>query len=79
MKDGFTMVDECGDIIPRIHIPNPDRAVTRAGNDDPLVILQAQHRPSMPSQDSLASQGVPVPHLDGVVPQAGDDFGIVVL
>ena len=45
-----------------------------------LVILQAEDRASVACEDSLVLlQRLSVPHLDRVVPQAGDDLGVVIL
>jgi hypothetical protein len=47
---------------------------------DLLVVLQAEDGARVAGENPLVLlQRLPVPHLDGVVPEAGHDLGVVVL
>ena len=74
------MVDQCVDHLPGLHVPDPHGAVRGAGDDDLVVVLQAEDGASVASEDlAVLLQGLPVPHLDGVVPQAAHNLAVVVL
>merc|ERR1719234_2403413 len=80
VKDCFAVVDEGVHHLATLDIPNPYCTVRRTRNDHLLVILQAEDRASVACKDSLVLlQSLSIPHLDGVVPQARDNLGVVIL
>ena len=50
MEDGLAVVDQGVDHLPGLHVPHPDRAVAGPRDDHLVVVLEAQHGPSVPSQ-----------------------------
>ena len=80
MKDGLAVVDQCVHHFPSLHVPNPDGAVRGAGDDDLVVVLKTEDGSCVACEDlAVLLQGLPVPHLDGVVPQSAHDLAVVVL
>ena len=73
------MLPESLQQLPRLHVPDPHGGVRGAGDDDPVVVLEADDGPGVASEDLGALQALPVPDLDGVVLLAGDDLVVVVL
>ena len=80
MKNSLAVMDECVDHLPRLDIPDPNCAVTRAGDDHLLVVLETEDGASVPGEDALVLlQRLPVPHLDCVVPEPAHNLRVVVL
>jgi hypothetical protein len=79
VKHSFAVVDEGVDELPGANVPNANGGVTRAADDDFVVVLKAKDRPSVPSQDLHALKRAAVPDLDGVVSETGDNLVVVVL
>ena len=80
MEDGLAVVYEGVDHLPGLHVPDPDGGVRGSGDDDLVVVLETEDGPGVASEDlGVLLQCLPVPHLDGVVPQAAHDLTVVVL
>ena len=80
MEDGLAVVDQRVDHLPGLHVPDPHGAVGGPGDDDLVVVLEAEDGASVAGEDlAVLLQGLPVPHLDGVVPQSAHDLAVVVL
>ena len=65
MKHGFTVVDEGVEHLARPHRPDAHCRVGRPGDNDVLVVLQAEHGPRVACQNLYAVQRVTVPDLGG--------------
>ena len=80
VEDGLAVVDQSVDHLPGLHVPDPHGAVGGPGDDDLVVVLEAEDGASVASEDlAVLLQGLSVPHLDGVVPQSAHDLAVVVL
>ena len=80
VEDCLAVVDQSVDHLPGLHVPDPDGAVGGAGDDDLVVVLQTEDGAGVASEDlAVLLQGLPVPHLDGVVPQPAHDLAVIVL
>ena len=80
MEDGLAVVYEGVDHLPGLHVPDPDGGVRGSGDDDLVVVLEAEDGARVAGEDlAVLLEGLPVPHLDGVVPQSAHDLVIVVL
>ena len=74
------MMDQSVDHLPRLHVPDSDRAVAGARDDDLVIILETQHGASVAGQHlGVLLQCLPVPHLDGVVPQSTHNLAVIIL
>ena len=55
------------------------RGIAGTRDDDFIVVLQTEDRARVAVEGPEAAERSPVPHLDGVVAESGDDFLVVVL
>lgn len=80
MKNSLAVMDECVDHLTRLDIPDPNCAITRAGDDHLLVVLETEDGASVAGEDALVLlQSLPVPHLDRVVPEPAHNLRVVIL